>query len=130
MNPATIRVAINFNTVRKPIIFDVGVEEQDLLKIALKLFGLEGENCEDYELIISNLKCRVVNSKYLVNDDILILKLKYLQEMVFDKSQISNYQELSKRKTSETSNEELKGNSEYDSLSQSQSFNSEQEDLF
>jgi len=36
INPAIIRVAINFNTVRKPKIFDAGVEEQDLLKIGLQ----------------------------------------------------------------------------------------------
>ena len=59
MNLSSVRVCIEYNSCRKLICFDYGLEEKEMLQKSLQLFELEEQFYLDYELIIPTLNCKI-----------------------------------------------------------------------
>jgi len=87
MNNSTVRVAIEYDSVRKPVIFQAGIEETEMIQASLEIFHLDKNDYIDYELIILDLNCKATDSKFLLNNDVLVLKNNNLTEIIFSKDE-------------------------------------------
>ena len=128
MNFSSVRVCIQYNSCRKLICFDYGLEEKEMLQKSLQLFELEEQFYLDYELIIPTLNCKITSSNRLLNNDLLLLNNKSIQEIVSSKDQ--NYsKDFTLVDADEESSQKSKG---YYSLSDSEQLDyySEQNDDF
>ena len=71
--------------------FPSGLGEKDFLKQSLKLFQIDEEEWENFEIYIEVLSCKLENSNNLVMNDLLVLKSKEATSTSFLQQ---NYQKI------------------------------------
>jgi len=74
MSTTTTRVSIKHNSSVILVIFEPGLDEKGLLQKSLKLFALNKEDYNMFELSITNPKGRIISSNYLRENDMLFYK--------------------------------------------------------
>ena len=86
MNYSSTRVVVIYKEVRRPLFYQYGLEEKEIIQKALCIFGLNPCDWEDFEMIIKSLDCKAEDSRYFVMDDILVLRQKDYHAQKADES--------------------------------------------
>ena len=125
MNHPVLRIAVEFHSVRKPFILSAVYDETRLLQIALSLFNIPESELDDYELLLEVLNCRPTSSTILMQNDILLLKLKS-QLIREQKNLVLSFDERNEPKLYENTNSQ-EGNLEINALERLKIFDDPEE---
>jgi len=91
------RTAVSFGNLTETFLITFEANEEELIREVLKLFELEDDNWNDYQLMLSHTNSRIRHSGQLFQDDTLLLQRKEPLSLLEDKysSNKTEYFELS-----------------------------------
>ena len=114
MQPNKLRVIVEYEGQPRLIKLRTELKGQDLFRKILKKIDLDINQWESYDLILKSFECNVTRTKDLVQDDILVLKLKASRSIVSDLQEESCFENsfLNENREQDLEDENNKSNSE------------------